>query len=189
MSQHVVKCRKMSQIVVRCRRLWDSSPSCCPLLNFTEVGKSWTQSGKSQKGQNRTNGDGRAQDWEPPDLRRPCQPALQPIALKVLHSPFFTHPKKRSFLFFFLWGDPVQNRPRNPAPGRSLFSTRKSRSEVPERQDFGEENWLGKGGVDRAKKRKKGCAKKGGSKSSSTSCQAGERELDGWDPGGRSWKP
>ena len=28
---------------------------------------------------------------------------------------------------FFLWGDPVQNRPQNPAPASCLFSTRKSR--------------------------------------------------------------
>ena len=74
----------------------------------------------------------------------------------------FSRTRKKGFSSFFLWGDPVQNRPQNPAPGGSLFSARKSRSEVPERQDFGEENWLGKGGVDRGKKRKKGCAKKGG---------------------------
>ena len=34
MSQNVVKCRKMSQIVVKCRKL--SSPSRCPLLDFTD---------------------------------------------------------------------------------------------------------------------------------------------------------
>ena len=39
---------------------------------------------------------------------------------------------------------------------------RTSKKEVPERGDFGEENRLGKGGGDRAKKRKKGCAEKGG---------------------------
>ena len=59
-----------------------------------------------------------------------------------------------------LWGDPVQNRPQNPAPASCLFSTRKGRSEVSEREDLGEKNWLGKGGVDRAEKREKGCAKK-----------------------------
>ena len=69
--------------------------------------------------------------------------------------------KKRDFPFFFLRGDPVQNRPHNPAPVGCLFSTRKSRPEVPERGDFGEENCPGKDGADRAKKRKKGCTKKG----------------------------
>ena len=70
-------------------------------------------------------------------------------------------PEKRIFLFF-LWGDPVQNRPQNPAPAGCLFSTRKTRSEVPERGDLGEENCLGRG-VDRAKKRKKDAQKQGGS--------------------------
>ena len=59
---------------------------------------------------------------------------------------------------FFLWGDPVQNRPENPALG--VFSTRKSRSEVPERQDLGEENCLEKAGVDRVKEGKKDAQKK-----------------------------
>ena len=40
-------------------------------------------------------------------------------------------------------------------PGGCLFSTRKSRSEVPERGDFGEDNCLGNGGVDRAKTKEK----------------------------------
>ena len=76
-------------------------------------------------------------------------------------SPFFARQKKRIFLFF-LWGDLVQNRPQNPAPAGCLFSTKKSRSEVPEREDFGEENCLGKGGADRAKKGKKDAQKKVG---------------------------
>ena len=76
-------------------------------------------------------------------------------------SPFFARQKKRIFLFF-LWGDLVQNRPQNPAPAGCFFSTRKSRSEVPERGDFGEENCLGKGAGGQGKKRKKGCTKKGG---------------------------
>ena len=74
---------------------------------------------------------------------------------------FFRAPEKRIFLFF-LWGDPAQNRPQNPAPGSCLFSTRKSRSEVPERQDFGGENCMGKGGADKAKKGKKDAQKKVG---------------------------
>ena len=77
-------------------------------------------------------------------------------------SPFFARQEKRIFLFFLCGhcGDPVQNRPQNPAPAGCLCSTRKSRLEVPERGGLGEENCLGKGGVDRAKKGKKGCAKK-----------------------------
>ena len=75
---------------------------------------------------------------------------------------FCRAPEKKSFLFF-LWGDPVQNRPQNPAPAGCLFSTKKSRSEIPERGEFWEENWLGKGGVDTAKKeQKKGMRTKGG---------------------------
>ena len=60
---------------------------------------------------------------------------------------FFCAPEKKRISFFFMWGDPIQNRARNPASGGCLFSTRKSRSEVPERQNLGEENCLGKGGV------------------------------------------
>ena len=73
----------------------------------------------------------------------------------------FSRAKKKDLLFF-LSSDPAQNRPQNPALAGWLFSTRKIRFEVPERGDFGEENCLGKGGVDRAKKRQKGCAKRGG---------------------------
>ena len=80
---------------------------------------------------------------------------------KYYYSPFFARQKKRIFLFL-LWGDLVQNRPQNPAPGGCLFSMRKSRSEVPEREDFGEENCLGKGGADRVKKGKKDAQKKVG---------------------------
>ena len=76
-----------------------------------------------------------------------------------IHSPFFARLKKR-ILLFFLWGDPIQNLPQNPDSGGCLFSTRKSRSEVPEREDL-----LGKkiawGRLGRTgQKRKKGCAKK-----------------------------
>ena len=81
------------------------------------------------------------------------------VSEHTIDSPFFARQKKRIFLFF-LGGDLVQNRPQNPAPASCLFSTRKSRSEVPEREDFGEENSLGKGGADRAKKGKKDAQKK-----------------------------
>ena len=84
-----------------------------------------------------------------------------PVHGYACNSPFFRAPEKRIFLFF-LWGDPVQNRPQNPAPAGCLFSTRKSRSEVPERGDFGEDNCVGKGGADRAKKGKKDAQKKVG---------------------------
>ena len=70
-------------------------------------------------------------------------PALTGSLQHLNGSPFFAHQKKRIFLFF-LWGDAVRNRPQNPAPGGCLFSTRKSRSEVSGRQEFGEENCLGK---------------------------------------------
>ena len=40
---------------------------------------------------------------------------------------FFRAPdKNKGFSFFFLWGNPVQNCPQNPAPASHLFSTRKS---------------------------------------------------------------
>ena len=68
----------------------------------------------------------------------------------------FSRARKKDFPFF-LWGNPAQNCPQNTACAGCLFYTRKTRSEVPERGDFGKENCLGKGGVDRAKKRKKGC--------------------------------
>ena len=74
----------------------------------------------------------------------------------------FSRARKKRIFLFFLWGDPVQNRPQNPAPAGYLFSTRESRFEVPESGDFGEENCLGKGGVDRAKKKEKRMRKKGG---------------------------
>ena len=77
-------------------------------------------------------------------------------------SHLFSRARKKGFSFFFLWGDLVQNRPQNPAPASCLSSTRKSRSEVPEREDFGEENCLGKGGAEKAKKGKKDAQKKVG---------------------------
>ena len=56
--------------------------------------------------------------------------------------------------FFRAWGDPVQNRPQNAAPAGCLFSTRKSRSEVPERGDFGEEIAWGRVGRTGQKRKK-----------------------------------
>ena len=93
-----------------------------------------------------------------------CQLArlLQPCSFSPLfysNSPFLAHQKK-NISFFSLWGDPIRNRPQNPALAGCPFSTRKSRSEVPERGDFGEENYLGKGGVDRGTKGKKDVRKK-----------------------------
>ena len=80
------------------------------------------------------------------------------MARLKISSPFFRAPKKKGFSFFSV------GRPRpEPSPKPScLFSTRKSRSEVPERGDFGEENCRGKGGADRAKKGKKDAQKKVG---------------------------
>ena len=68
--------------------------------------------------------------------------------------------RKRDFPFFQWGGDPVQNRPRNPAPASCLFSTRKSRSEVPERGDFGEKFAWGRVGRTGQKKREKRMRKK-----------------------------
>ena len=42
---------------------------------------------------------------------------------------FFRAPEKKEIFLFFLWGNPVQNCPQNPAPADHLFSTRKSKSE------------------------------------------------------------
>ena len=70
--------------------------------------------------------------------------------------------KKRGFSLFFLRGNPVQDRPQNPVPGSCLFSTRKSRSEVPRKTGFWGRQLPGKGWGGQGKKRKKGCAKEGG---------------------------
>ena len=71
-------------------------------------------------------------------------------ATLIRHSPFFVRQKRRIFLFFPVGGPELSP---NPSPCKLLVpSTRKSRSEVPERGDFGEEDCPGKGGVDRAKK-------------------------------------
>ena len=75
------------------------------------------------------------------------------------HLGFSRAHNKRIFLAF-LWGDPVQNRPQNPAPASCLVSTRKSRSELPERGDFGEESCLGKGCGGQAKNEEKRDAQK-----------------------------
>ena len=77
------------------------------------------------------------------------------------NSPFFRAPEKKDFLFFFCGATSSRTVPQ-PSPAGCFFSTRKSRSEVPERGDFGEENCLGKGAGGQSKKRKKGCTKKGG---------------------------
>ena len=93
-------------------------------------------------------------------VRRPAVCEIHMVLLAywctpITHLSFWLQKKKKGFSFFVLWGDPVQNRPQNPAPAGCLLSTRKSRSEIPERGDFGEENCLGKRGVDRAKKEKR----------------------------------
>ena len=73
----------------------------------------------------------------------------------------FSRARKKGFSFFFLWGDPVQKGPQNPAPAGFLFSTRKGGSEVPERGDFGEENCVGRVGRT-GREKEKGCTKKVG---------------------------
>ena len=59
-------------------------------------------------------------------------------------------------------GRPRAELSQNAAPAGCHFSTRKSRSEAPERRDLGEENCLGKGGAEREKKGKKDAQKKVG---------------------------
>ena len=59
-------------------------------------------------------------------------------------------------------GRPRPEASPKPSPCSTFSLLERRGSEVPDRGDFGEENCLGKGGVDRAKKRKKGCTKKGG---------------------------
>ena len=68
---------------------------------------------------------------------------------------FFRAPEKKRIFLFFLWGDLVQNRPRNPASASGLFSTRKSRSEVPERGAFEEKITWGRVGRTGQKKEKR----------------------------------
>ena len=72
---------------------------------------------------------------------------------------FFRPPEKKRIFLFSCGGDPVQNRPQDSVSGGCRFSTRKSRSEAPERGDVGEEKYLEKGGADRAKKGKKDAQK------------------------------
>ena len=38
----------------------------------------------------------------------------------------FSRARNKRIFLFFLWGDPVQNRPQNPDPADGLLSTRKS---------------------------------------------------------------
>ena len=70
-------------------------------------------------------------------------------------SPLLSRARKKGFSFFFLWGDPVQNRPQNQAPAGCLFSTRKSRSGVPERGDFGARGRMGRTGQKKEKRMRK----------------------------------
>ena len=80
--------------------------------------------------------------------------ALGLVLITITH--LFSRAQKKDFPFFPV-GRPRPEPSQNRAPARCLFSTRKSRFEVPERGDlgdFGEEHCLGKGGVDRAKKKK-----------------------------------
>ena len=96
--------------------------------------------------------------WSGPFREHGLNPLLS-AANPLTH--LFSRARKKGFSFFSV-RRPRPDRPQNPAPAGCVFSTRKSRSEVPEREDFGEENCLGKGGADRAKKGKKGCTKKVG---------------------------
>ena len=74
--------------------------------------------------------------------------------MKFSHLFLRARKKRKRIFLLFLWGDPVQNRPQNPAPASCLFSTRKTRSEKKE-GIWGEKIAWGRGGVDRAKKGRK----------------------------------
>ena len=87
---------------------------------------------------------------------------LQPMSI---NSPFFARQKKKDFPFFPGGATSSRTVPKTQ-PLQVAFALRERvdlRSQ--KREGFGEENCLGKGGADRAKKRKKGCTKKGGSMS------------------------
>ena len=89
-----------------------------------------------------------------------CPSTLRPVFPVMVfqrRTPPFSRARKKDFPFF-----PV-GRPRpEPSPKPSPCRLRKSRSEVPERGNFGEENCPGKGGANRTKKGKKDAQKKVG---------------------------
>ena len=77
----------------------------------------------------------------------------------MLDTHLFSRARKKKGFPFFLRGLPVRNCPQNPASSAGcLFSTRKTRSEVPERGDLGQKIAWGRVGWTRQKK--EGCAKK-----------------------------
>ena len=83
----------------------------------------------------------------------------------TFYSPFFARQKKKKgFSSFFLWGDPFQNRPQNPALEvaysllESVDLTSQKEAIFGRKTAWGRVRWTGQ------KKRKKGCAKKGGFK-------------------------
>ena len=88
------------------------------------------------------------------DLTFPWGHENKGSALSVYH--LFSRARKKDFSLWFLWGDPVQNHPQNPAPASCLFSARKSRFEVPERWDFGKKIAWGRVGWTGQKKKEKG---------------------------------
>ena len=75
-----------------------------------------------------------------------------------LNLTFFARLKKKDFPCFCVGPEPSPKL----SPAGCIFSTRKSRSEVRERGDFGEEKCLGKGGADGTKKGTKDAQKKVG---------------------------
>ena len=89
--------------------------------------------------------------------------AVESFLSVLTHNLTFSRaPGKKDFPFFPVGRPRAVSVPKTQPHAGCLFSTGKSRSEVPERGDFGEENCLGKGGVERGKKRKKDAQKKVG---------------------------
>ena len=111
---------------------------------------------------------------ETPYLRRlgfsrcPANPyPLSLVGCRISH--LFSRARKKGFSFFACGGTLSRTVPKTAG---CLFSTRKSRSEAPERGDFGEENCLGKSRVDRGKKGKKDAQKNVGDS---------RPEIKGWN--------
>ena len=75
---------------------------------------------------------------------------------------FFRAPEKKDFPFFSCGATPPRTVPKTQ-PLQVAFSLRERVDlKFPERGDFGEENYVGKGGADRAKKGKRDVQKKVG---------------------------
>ena len=132
---------------------WDCpSPSSvlCHLLFRTEH---FSMGRKGRKGAEKKGGRGVANKGAKRKKGRMKTGQFSPLLA-------FFRAQKRIFLFF-LWGDPVQNRPQNPAPGGCLVSTRKSidlRSQedriLGKKSAWGRVGWTGQKKEERMRKNK-----------------------------------